>query len=64
MTEQRKRGSKRSNLVQARLNDHELERLRGLRRSTGLSESALVRAALDGLARRIGEAEPEWPQTA
>lgn len=48
---------KRLNTVQARLNDNERETLNGLRRRTGLSDSALIRAALNGLARRIDAAD-------
>jgi hypothetical protein len=53
------KGGKRLNLVQARLNDNERERLDGLRRRTGLSDSALVRAALIGLARRVETLEED-----
>ncbi len=45
-------GGKRLNLVQARLNDGERQALDALRRKTGLSDSALVRAALDELAEQ------------
>jgi len=53
----RRTGGKRLNLVQARLNDNEREKLDGLRRRTGLTDSALVRAALNGLAHRIEAAD-------
>ncbi len=56
-------GGKRLNLVQARLNDGERQRLDALRRQTGLSDSALVRVALSGLAQNIA-IEPDQRQVA
>ena len=46
-------GGQRLNLVQARLNDGERDALDALRRKTGLSDSDLVRTALEDMARSL-----------
>jgi hypothetical protein len=55
---QRLADGKRLSLVQARLNDNERERLNSLRQTTGLSDSALVRAALEELDRTLKDRAP------